>query len=324
MARHLVTGACGLIGFALTRELAARGAHVVALDLGAKYGLGELDVLAREHAGRIEPLQADLADSSCLAHPSLRGPFDAVHHLAAVLGVAHVSAHPWECARVNMLSTVNATELALRARARVLVFASSSECYAAGVDAGRLPIPTPEDVELSISDIEAPRWSYAASKIAGEAAVFGAARENPSLRPVVVRFHNVYGPRMPRTHVVPELFARCAAKEDPFVVYGAEQTRSFLYVDDAARALALVGDPDAAHRGVFNVGSGTETSIEALLEACFETSGYRPRVIERRPAPPGSVARRVPDVTKLARLGFQARIELGDGLRRCWRERSGR
>jgi UDP-glucose 4-epimerase/UDP-glucuronate decarboxylase len=320
MAHHLVTGAAGLIGFELVRELALRGEHVVALDQGAKYGLCELDALVASCSGRVRVLRVDLAEPSCLSLPALRGPFEAVHHLAAVLGVERVSSEPWQCVRINLLSTLHAIEIALQSSAQVLLFASSSECYASGVAAGQVPIPTPEAVPLSISDSEAPRWSYAASKIAGEAAVFGAGREYPKLRPLVVRFHNVYGPRMPPTHVVPELLGRCARREDPLRVHGVEQTRSFLHARDAGRALALLADPHATERrGVYNVGSGVETRIEELLELCLQTSGFRPRVIDRRPAPPGSVARRVPDVTKLAALGFRPEIELRAGLAECWR-----
>ena len=71
-----------------------------------------------------------------------------------------------------------------------------------------------------------------------ESAVFAAAGEY-GFAPVVARFHNVYGPRMPATHVIPELLRRCLRREDPIAVLGPEQTRSFLYVDDAARGLAL-------------------------------------------------------------------------------------
>jgi UDP-glucose 4-epimerase/UDP-glucuronate decarboxylase len=199
---------------------------------------------------------------------------------------------------------------------RVFMFASSSENYATGVDQGFVPVPTPEEVTLSIGDIALPRWSYAASKLAGESAVFAAARAK-AFAPAVIRFHNVYGPRMGPTHVIPEFLERCRAKTDPFPVYGPEQTRSFLYVEDAARAVIDVCDTirrQPERGGIWNVGSERETVIADLARSVFSVTGHRPRV-ESKPAPPGSVARRVPDVTKLAELGFRPRVGLEDGLR---------
>jgi UDP-glucose 4-epimerase/UDP-glucuronate decarboxylase len=218
---------------------------------------------------------------------------------------------------VNLRSTLAVLDHAIAVGCGAVVFGSSSENYASGADAGTVPIPTPEDVPLSIGDISLPRWSYAASKIAGESAVFGAARKG-GFAPAVVRFHNVYGPRMGPTHVIPEFLQRCRQKVDPFPVYGEEQTRSFLYVDDAAEALRIVlADARKNGAGITHIGSGEETRIGDLARLVFEVTGHRPRV-DRRAAPPGSVARRVPDVRKVAKLGFRPRIGLEAGLRACW------
>lgn len=314
--RDLVTGAAGLIGHEIVRQLLASGREVVAVDDGRKGGIVDLEQLVASAGPRASLVRCDLAT----ARPSVEGPFERVYHLAAIVGVQYVNEHPWDTLRVNLRSTLNLLELARDAGASKVFFASSSENYASGVDAGTVPIPTPEDVALSIGDIQLPRWSYAASKIAGESATFALARE-AGFVPVVGRFHNVYGPRMPPTHVVPELIERCARKDDPLVVLGPEQTRSFLYVEDAARAvLACTG---AASGGVFHIGRGEETRIEDLARLVLATSGHRAR-LEARPAPPGSVARRVPDVRKLSALGFVPAIDLAEGVRRCWATRRSR
>jgi UDP-glucose 4-epimerase/UDP-glucuronate decarboxylase len=197
------------------------------------------------------------------------------------------------------------------------VFASSSENYAWGVERGLVPLPTPEDVVLGVDDVALPRWSYAASKIAGESAVFSAARLGGFV-PVIARVHNVYGPRMGPTHVIPELLDRCRRRVDPFPVYGPEQTRSFLHVEDAARAFRLIaGAARGGAGGITNVGSDAETKIDELVRIVLAVTGHRPR-IEPKPAPAGSVARRVPDTQKLAQLGFEPRISLEKGVQACW------
>ncbi len=172
--------------------------------------------------------------------------------------------------------------------------------------------------EHAIADPELPRWSYAASKIAGEAAVFAAAHEG-GFAPVIVRFHNVYGPRMGPTHVVPDFLERCRRRDDPFPIFGSNQTRSFLYVEDAGRALRCVLDAArGGAQGVYNIGTAVETRIGDLARTVFDVTGHHP-TIEERPPPPGSVSRRLPDVGKLEALGFRPRFSLEDGVRSCWR-----
>lgn len=316
-ARHLVTGAAGLIGFELTRQLLEQGDEVVAVDVGLKGGLDDLAELQTKHPKALRVVRGDLArDAKTLE--AARGRFDGIFHLAAIVGVRYVMEHPYETLDVNLRTTLNVLELARQEGCGAVVFGSSSENYASGADAGTVPIPTPEDVTLSIADIALPRWSYAASKIAGESAVFAAAREG-KFAPAVVRFHNVYGPRMGPTHVIPEFLQRCKQRADPFPVYGEEQTRSFLYVDDAAAALRLVLAAAAKDGGgITNIGSGEEMRIGDLARIVFEVTEHVP-TIDRRPAPPGSVGRRVPDVRKIAKLGFRPRVGLEAGLRECWK-----
>lgn len=313
-ARHLVTGAAGLVGHALTRAYLESGASVVAVDDGRKGGIDDLAALGAQHEGRLEVVRADIARAPL---PDL-GSFDVVAHFAAVIGVAHVAAHPWQTISENLRGTLSLLEAAARSRARAFLFASSSEAYAYGIEKGWLPLPTPEDVPLGILDPALPRWSYAASKLAGESAVFAAAGEY-GFAPVVARFHNVYGPRMPATHVIPELLLRCLRREDPIAVLGPEQTRSFLYVDDAARALELVTQAGlASGGGVWNVGSDEEVRVADVAALCLAASAHSAR-IEPRSAPAGSVARRVPDIARLRALGFSPRVKLPDGIDRCWR-----
>ena len=316
--RVLVTGGAGVIGFELVRALLERRHEVVALDSGAKGGFEDLEQLAARSDGRLKSVRGDFARDPRL----LDGAFDAIFHLAAIVGVRYVSDHPYETMAVNMRTTLAVLDHALATSCKAVFFASSSENYAAGVDRGYVPVPTPENVVLTIDDVALPRWSYAASKIAGESALFGAARVG-GFAPVVVRFHNVYGPRMGPTHVIPEFLERVRQRVDPFPVYGPEQTRSFLYAEDCGRALATVLDAVLDGRmgkgGLINIGSSLETRISDLAQTVFDVTGFHPR-LDPQPAPPGSVARRVPDTSKLRALGFAPSTLLRDGIAACWRE----
>lgn len=317
--RHVITGAAGLIGFELCRELLARGERVLAVDNFSKGGRADLEPLVERHRGQLELIEEDLAVGTAQLARSWREPAHSVFHLAAIVGVRAVEQDPYRTITVNLRSTLALLDLTRERGCSSLLFASSSENYAAAVTRGFVDVPTGEDVLIGIDDPSLPRWSYAAGKIAGESAVFAAARTN-AFAPIVARFHNIYGPRMPATHVVPELLERCARQADPFPLWGGEQTRSFLHVRDAVRAMLLLADQSSA--GVVNIGSAIETRITDLAEACFEISRHRPTRVEHRAAPPGSVARRVPRVEKLAALGFAPAISLHDGLRECWLARA--
>ncbi len=313
-SRILVTGAAGVIGFELAKQLVEAGDEVVAVETFIKGGRADLEKLAKEHPKRLTIVERDLARDP----KALDGRFDAIYHLAAIVGVKYVTDHPFETVDVNMRSILNVLAHAMQTKSGPFFFASSSENYASGVDLGFVAVPTGENAVLSIDEIQNPRWSYAASKICGEAALFGAAKES-GLVPIVVRFHNVYGPRMGPTHVVPEMIERCRKKVDPFPIFGPDQTRSFLYVEDAGRALRTVlGAAVKGAGGIYNIGATLETKIGDLAETIFDVSGFHPK-IEVKSAPPGSVQRRVPDTSKLAKLGFAPRVSLLEGIRACWR-----
>lgn len=167
--------------------------------------------LGRRHSGRLELRRGDFAADKSL----LSGKFDAYFHFAAIVGVQYVTDHPYETMAVEHADDAQRARRRARVRLPHVLLGFLERGSAASVDRNLAPIPTPEDVLLAIDDIALPRWSYAASKIAGESAVFGAAKLG-GFTPIVVRFHNVYGPRMGPTHVIPEFLARARAKVNPF------------------------------------------------------------------------------------------------------------
>jgi UDP-glucose 4-epimerase/UDP-glucuronate decarboxylase len=317
--KNLVTGAAGLIGFEIANELLRAGESVIAIDNFKKGGKNDLQELYKLYGEKLLVIEADLCDP--LIFRNISEPLKAVYHFAAIVGVDYVNNNPYETMHVNMLSTLNTIDMAIRCSCEKFLFASSSENYASAVEAGWVGLPTPEDVPLCITNIELPRWSYAASKIGGESAVFGASKLS-NFVPIIIRFHNVYGPRMGPTHVIPELIQRVLKKTDPFPIYGYDATRSFLHVEDAARAVKLIADKASMQNaGIFNVGASEEISIADIAELIFEISGFHPKV-DIQSAPPGSVKRRVPDVSRLKSLGFSPKVSLKDGISSCYKRNS--
>jgi UDP-glucuronate decarboxylase len=325
MSGVLILGGAGFIGYHLAERLLADGRPVTIVD---DFSRGRLDRELQALCSRpgVTLHQGDLTRPSGLG--GLPRQWEQVYMLAAVVGVRNVETDPARVVRVNTLALLNVLDW-LPGRGEVLFFASTSEAYAGGVTAGTVPVPTSEDVPLSVPDIGAPRFAYAASKILGEAAVLHTARSR-GLRAVIGRFHNVYGPRMGADHVIPELSLRALRREDPFRVYGGEQRRAFCHVSDAVEALVRLTATEAAWGKVVNVGNDAEeTRVDHLARLILRMARFEP-AIDSRPAPAGSVARRCPDIGRLRALtGFAPKVALEAGVTdtfawyREWSEREG-
>jgi UDP-glucose 4-epimerase/UDP-glucuronate decarboxylase len=318
MAKTLILGGAGFIGFHLAQALARQGEERVVLVDNLSRGArdAELRQLLRDHP-QVSLRVGDLADPGTLA--GLAERFDAVYLLAGMIGVRNVQRSPAEVLRTNARIILNTLDWLVRAGCGRLLFASTSEVYAGSVELGRAPVPTPEDVPATIHQVQHPRASYALSKLFGEAAVTHTTRAVPC-DAVIVRYHNVYGPRMGLDHVIPELMERIWQRHDPLPVYGLEQTRAFCYVSDAvAASIALMRCP-LSDCPIVHVGhDGQELSIRELLEKLLALTGYHP-TIDERPAPDGAVARRCPDISRLKALtGYRPSVDLDEGLALTWR-----
>lgn len=311
MARILILGGAGFIGHHLATRLAGDGHALTVVD-DLSRGRADAALAALRARDGVAFHQADLTRPGAL--DGLARDWDQVYMLAAVVGVRNVERDPARVIRVNTLALLNVLAW-LPGRGETLFFSSTSENYAGGVSNGTVPVPTPEDVPLSVPDPAAPRWAYAASKIVGEAAVLHEARAR-GLRVIVGRFHNVYGPRMGADHVIPELALRALRRESPFRLYGAEQRRAFCHVSDAAEAMVRLMATEAAWGRVVNIGNDAEEiRIGDLARLVLDTAGFAP-TIEPVPAPAGSVERRCPDLTRLRALtGFQPKVGLAAGVR---------
>ncbi|WP_037731995.1 NAD-dependent epimerase/dehydratase family protein [Streptomyces megasporus] len=307
----LITGGAGFIGMHLARRLADEHDVTLLDDFSRGRSDAELDELRR----RVSVITHDLT----LPLPEdVPRDFDEVYHLAAVVGVVYSNEEPQRVLRTNLLSTIHLLDWFRELDGATLCFASSSEAYAGSVAAGVAPVPTPEDVRLVVSDPTVARSSYGFSKIAGELLCRNYARAYGF--PVrMVRFHNVYGPRMGYEHVIPQFIERLLSGNDPFEIHGADQYRAFCYVSDAVEAIIRLTELPTKETLLVNVGNDREeTLIEDLARVVFDTVGRHPG-LDIRPAPPLSPERRVPDVSLLRELtGYEPRVGLREGVRRTY------
>ncbi len=319
--RYLLLGGTGFIGLHLARRLAGSlgsGDELLIVDDHSR-GAYDADVEAFLAGNpQVRSLHADLSEPG--AFSVLDGSFTDVYLLAAVVGVHNAETRPADVLRTNTVLVLGTLDWMVTSRSQRLFYASTSEAYAGGVNIGVVPIPTTETVPMVIDDITNPRFSYAISKLWGEAAVLYWA-EKHGVEAVTGRFHNVYGPRMGAAHVIPELALRMLEGENPLTVRSVDQTRAFCYVDDAVEAMLGLMGTDNAVGETFHIGNDAEeVRIGDLVPLVMEAAGVSCD-IRTLPPPPGSVDRRCPDITKLRVLtGFQPNVSLSDGVQTtvCW------
>jgi len=230
---------------------------------------------------------------------------EVVFHLAAQADVQTSMKHPDRDASANVVGTVQVLEAARRAGAK-LVFTSTG-----GAIYGECDGPAREDGPRE------PMSPYGIAKLCAEEYVAGWNRIHGSGH-VVLRLGNVYGPRQGSSLEggVVAIFLERMARGTETVIYGdGLQTRDFVYVADVVDALLAAAGGDG---GVFNVGTGEETSVRALHRSCAGVAGVAddPRF---EPARTGDLRRSVLDVSHAARvLGWRARTPLADGLAQTW------
>lgn len=312
MKRALITGGAGSVGLALARHLWLAGWHVDLLDNFSR-ATTDKDLISFCDQPRTGLIKADLLDLGSALVPS--PGYQIIFHCAAHLGVSKVSQAPDAVLRDNIAMTTAILDHAQQQPSlERFVFSSSSEVYAGTAEHFDLPIPTPEDIPVAITDIARPRTSYMLSKVVGEALC-----TYSGLPFTIVRPHNIYGPRMGLAHVIPQMLERAYNTPDnsPFDVYSVDHTRTFCFIDDAVEMITRAALAPACEHAVLNIGSeGPEITMGALAQLILNVTG---RTAKIRPRPPteGSPDRRVPDMSKCTELtGYSAKIGLEDGIRR--------
>lgn len=306
--RILVTGGSGFIGSALAKALLRAGHAVRVLDDNSRGSPRRLADVARD----IEFIAGDVRDAAAV-HSAMQG-VDEVYHLAFVNGTEFFYTAPELVLDVGVKGMVNVIDACRSAGVGSLVLASSSEVY-------QTPprIPTDETAPLVVPDPSNPRYSYGAGKIISEVLAINHGRKHFE-RVLIFRPHNVYGPDMGREHVIPQLalrFRRAAAAHPdgtiPFEIQGdGRQTRSFCHIDDLVRGVMVMRDK-GEHLGVYHVGTREEIAIGELARR-IAAQGGRDIELKVGPSPAGGPARRCPDISKLANLGYTPQVSLALGL----------
>ncbi|NCO04037.1 MAG: NAD-dependent epimerase/dehydratase family protein [Alphaproteobacteria bacterium] len=317
MEKYLITGAAGFVGLALVNALLKNNQNKLVLVDDFARGRADAEWEKVLSHPSVTFLKGDMTDATFVA--TLPLDCDYVFHLAAVIGVRNVRENPDRVLYVNTISTLFLLDHLKHAdkKPKRVVFSSTSEIVAGTQKYFDIPIPTPEDVPITLGDLKEPRSTYLLSKAAGESACFTYSKIH-NLPCTIVRFYNVYGPRMGYQHVIPELFIKLS-QNNKVDIASPDHTRAFCYIDDAIEAImACVKLPgDVSH--VINVGnSSQEITMRDLAKIIVETIGANTELVDA-PETPGSPPRRCPDTSRLFDLtGFKAKVSLEEGVKKTY------
>ena len=256
MKKILITGGAGFIGFHLAKFHSKNGDHVIIIDNLSKDNQ-KIDFELKEFIRKdnIDFIEFDLTDKS--GSIELPNDLDIVYHLAAINGTELFYKIPYELCRNNLLLTINLLDILKDINVKRIVYTSTSEVYAGGEKFGLVPIPTNEEVPILFPQPTDKRFSYATSKFMGEFLSFNFG-DLISVPTTVIRFHNIYGPRMGNRHVIPQFIERALEFSDHFPLYGANNTRAFCFIDDAIKQIVLLVRKKNLKRQIYNIGNMKE------------------------------------------------------------------
>ncbi|ABA88713.1 UDP-galacturonate 4-epimerase [Syntrophotalea carbinolica DSM 2380] len=323
MAKILVTGAAGFIGFHLAKVLLERGDDVVGLDNLNDYydvSLKQARLAQLEGLSRFRFIKCDLADREGIARLFREEKFDRVVNLAAQAGVRYSLKNPHAYVDSNLVGFVNILEGCRHNDVKHLVYASSSSVYGANTS---MPFSIHHNVDHPVS-------LYAASKKANE--LMAHTYAHLYRLPVTgLRFFTVYGP-WGRPDMALFLFSKAILEGRPIDVFNyGKMQRDFTYIDDIVEGVVRTLDhtafsnpdwsgdhPDpgtsSAPYRLYNIGNNNPVELLALIQTLEKALG---KTAEKNllPMQPGDVPATYADVDDLTRdVGFKPSTSIEDGV----------
>jgi UDP-glucose 4-epimerase len=302
--RVLVTGGAGFIGSNLVDQLVEEGALVTVLD---NLFTGKLENI--KYINKIRFINGSVTNFALVARWV---KWAEIVFSLAVRNIIVSTKSPQSDFLVNTGGIFNVLLAAKKCDIKKVVYASSASVYG-----NARYIPINEDDRLSVLS------PYAASKLSGEN-FCSSFYETYGLPVVVLRYSNAYGinqsPTNPYCGVVSKFFEKTMVDESPLIHGDGEQTRDFTFIDDVVEATLRAAVNPKAVGDIFNVGSGTETSVNKLALTISKIVGREdldPIHIDRRDI--DNIRRRVLNIEKARRvLRWTPQTSLCNGLQKTF------
>ncbi|MCP4696928.1 MAG: NAD-dependent epimerase/dehydratase family protein [Gammaproteobacteria bacterium] len=300
-----VTGGAGFLGSHVVKQLLEKNNTVTVLDDFSNGKMAHLEEVATDP--RLTIIRGDITNPEDVSRAFCG--CEIIIHLA-VLDLRQSIKEPRRVNQVIVDGTMNCLEAAQTIGVKLFLNCSSSEAYGTASY-----VPMDEKHPLH------PETPYAAAKVAQDMYVYSYGRTY-NLPWTTIRPFNMYGSNSHwqgfRGELIPKMIVR-AMNQTPLVIFGnGEQTRDFLYVEEAARALIDVADNPASHCRCLNFCTGVETSVKRIAELICEHFSLDPKkFIQKQPSRPGDVMRHLGDNTAFKEItGYTPTVGIEEGIRR--------
>ena len=215
----------------------------------------------------------------------------------------------------NVMIHFNSSKIAgLQTKLKKFIFSSTSEVYLGSSLNNKLSYPTKENHEILLPDLKNPRTSYMMSKIFCEA--FNNLSKIPFLN---IRPHNIFGPRMGFSHVIPEIIIKSLKikKGGKFYLQNPNHKRSFCYISDAVNQIIFITNSKKYLNGTFNIGSDKkEISVNNLTKKILKIIKRKNfKIIKIKKIFNSSPKRRLPDMSNIKKyFSKYDKVTLNDGI----------
>jgi len=302
----LVTGGTGFIGSNICKLLLKQGHKVLIYDNNFRGSLKKLSSIRNQ----VTFIKGDIRNKKKIFRCCSK--VDAVIHLAYINGTKYFYSKPDLILDIAVKGLINVIDGCIKNKIKELYLASSSEVYQTP-----LKVPTKEDEMLKIPNIHNPRYSYGGGKILTE--LFGLYIGKKIFKRVVIfRPHNVYGPDMGNEHVIPEFIKKIkkiSKKNSVFTIEGTgREVRSFIFIDDFVRAFEILLKK-GKHLNIYNIGTSEKIKIKELANIISKITKKRIK-IKNKPLKKGGTTIRLPNISKINKLGFKPKIKIKSGLKK--------
>ncbi len=295
----LITGGAGFIGYHLSKKLAFDNKITI------------LDNLQRGKKDRyfknlikfknIKFINLDLTKKIKIK----KYEYDYVFLLASIVGVKNVNDQPYSTLKVNIQSTFHTLDI-LNSKKTKLIYFSTSEVYSPLVIKKKNKFPINEKNDLLILNQDSKRYTYYISKILGEKLIKFSG--NPFL---ILRPHNIYGPRMGHSHVIPEQIYKIKNKKKS-LIYSPNHKRAFCYIDDAIDQIMYLCSSKKNFNKIFNIGNPKEPITMMTLSRLIKNELKSSAKLLPSEITSGSISNRVPFLKKS--LYSKCKISLKKGV----------
>lgn len=244
----IIFGGLGFIGYELTKKLCYIGFKVDLVDINIDTILQ--NKLKKKFKKSVNFFRLNLKDSVSFNKIKFK-KYEYIFDCAAFLGVDNIINKSYESLINNLEIPINISSFALQQKKlKKIIFMSSSEVYDGGLLNNISFTPNKEETSLTLSDLHHPRSVYMLSKIAGEMIYI-----NSKLPYINLRLHNVFGPRMCKTHGIPTFIKKFLSKRKHIEIYNKNHSRSYIFIDQAIDQIIGVSINSKIKNKTLNIGS---------------------------------------------------------------------